>query len=199
VYHPSRLAVLDPCRHAAGTVAETRTEEDGDLHILLRLDPEYRGMLLPGNRAVGGALVVELMPRDRRHLPAPLAGQRLAVTGAYVNDTEHGWAEIHPVFLLSIDGGPRHRSGPRFGGSPPAARSYDALSLCASEGGGCGAYGGGSGGEGGGGGSGTRDADCADFPTQSAAQHYFVDHGGPSQDPSGLDADGDGVACESLP
>jgi hypothetical protein len=205
VYHPSRLSILDTCRHVTGTVAETRTEEDGDLHILLRLDSRYRGMLLPGNGAVDGTLVVELMPRDRGHLPAPSAGQRLSVTGAYVNDTEHGWAEIHPVFALAIGGGAVHRSGPQFGGSPPAARSYDAVSRCQTAGGGCGAYGGGggsvsiAGAGGGGGGSGGGDADCADFPTQAAAQHYFVDHGGPSSDPSGLDADHDGVACESLP
>jgi hypothetical protein len=44
-----------------------------------------------------------------------------------------------------------------------------------------------------------RDADCADFPSQAAAQHYFIAHGGPSSDPDGLDADHDGIACESNP
>ena len=42
-----------------------------------------------------------------------------------------------------------------------------------------------------------RDRDCSDFPTQAAAQHYFETHG--PGDPAGLDADGDGVACESNP
>jgi hypothetical protein len=41
--------------------------------------------------------------------------------------------------------------------------------------------------------------DCGDFPSQAAAQNYFLDHGGPGSDPNGLDAEGDGVACESLP
>jgi Excalibur calcium-binding domain len=43
------------------------------------------------------------------------------------------------------------------------------------------------------------DVDCSDFANQAAAQSYFLSHGGPSSDPAGLDADGDGVACESLP
>ncbi len=43
------------------------------------------------------------------------------------------------------------------------------------------------------------DRDCGDFSTQSAAQRFFIDKGGPQRDPHGLDADGDGKACESLP
>ena len=43
------------------------------------------------------------------------------------------------------------------------------------------------------------DFDCGDFATQKAAQTWFVDHGGPRLDPARLDADGDGVACESNP
>lgn len=42
------------------------------------------------------------------------------------------------------------------------------------------------------------DKDCADFPTQKAAQKWFKHHH-PRQDPSGLDADHDGVACEDNP
>jgi hypothetical protein len=43
-----------------------------------------------------------------------------------------------------------------------------------------------------------RDYDCSDFPTQRAAQKWFKHHH-PRQDPSGLDADHDGIACESNP
>lgn len=38
------------------------------------------------------------------------------------------------------------------------------------------------------------DYDCADFSSQSAAQSYLL-----PGDPYGLDGDGDGIACESLP
>jgi hypothetical protein len=43
------------------------------------------------------------------------------------------------------------------------------------------------------------DKDCGDFPSQKAAQIFFLKHGGPQSDPHGLDAEGDGVACESNP
>src|SRR4051794_27186431 len=43
------------------------------------------------------------------------------------------------------------------------------------------------------------DVNCSDFANQAAAQSYFIQHGGPNSDPAGLDADNDGVACESLP
>ncbi|MGV1047109.1 MAG: excalibur calcium-binding domain-containing protein [Solirubrobacterales bacterium] len=44
-----------------------------------------------------------------------------------------------------------------------------------------------------------QDRDCADFATQKKAQHYFKKHGGPRHDPSRLDADHDGIACEDNP
>lgn len=43
------------------------------------------------------------------------------------------------------------------------------------------------------------DKDCADFPTQRAAQIFFLKHGGPRYDPDRLDGDNDGVACEDNP
>jgi len=42
------------------------------------------------------------------------------------------------------------------------------------------------------------DKDCSDFPHQRAAQKFFLKHN-PKSDPHRLDADGDGIACESLP
>jgi hypothetical protein len=39
--------------------------------------------------------------------------------------------------------------------------------------------------------------DCSDFSSQSAAQRWFLKHH-PRQDPAGLDADHDGIACEDL-
>ena len=40
--------------------------------------------------------------------------------------------------------------------------------------------------------------DCSDFDNQRQAQRWFHRHH-PHRDPSGLDADHDGIACESLP
>lgn len=43
------------------------------------------------------------------------------------------------------------------------------------------------------------DRDCANFSSQARAQAFFERHGGPEQDPYGLDANGNGTACESNP
>lgn len=37
---------------------------------------------------------------------------------------------------------------------------------------------------------------CSDFANSAAAQKYFLQAGGPTYDPHGLDRDGDGLACE---
>jgi endonuclease YncB( thermonuclease family) len=42
-----------------------------------------------------------------------------------------------------------------------------------------------------------RDMNCDDFPSQQAAQLYYLNHN-PALDPDNLDSDSDGVACESL-
>ena len=44
-----------------------------------------------------------------------------------------------------------------------------------------------------------NDKDCADFPSQKAAQLFFIKHGGPHYDPDRLDGDHDGIACEDNP
>jgi endonuclease YncB( thermonuclease family) len=43
------------------------------------------------------------------------------------------------------------------------------------------------------------DRDCSDFASQAAAQEFFIAAGGPTSDLNRLDADGDGIACESNP
>lgn len=42
------------------------------------------------------------------------------------------------------------------------------------------------------------DKDCSDFSTWREAQRFYKRHGGPQRDPHRLDADRDGIACESL-
>lgn len=196
VYHPQRLRVIDPCRAVKGEVTVLHREEDGDLHFDLDLGRRDRNLLAAANLSrQHGDLVVEFMPRDRGHLPEPRVGDRVSLVGAFVEDLDHAWNEIHPVWQVRINGGRPHRSGPRFGGSPPSARSIDALRSCVTVGGaGCRGYvprghGGGRAGE----------RDCSDFRTQRQAQRYFRSKGGPARDPDKLDADRNGVACESLP
>ena len=212
VYHPERLRVLNPCKQASGRVVEVRTEEDGDLHINVAPDPAYKDLLIPGNDSgENGDLVVEFMARDGGHLPKPKAGDHVDLTGAYVNDLQHDWAEIHPVWSVSVNGGPIHASGPRHGGSPEAARSYNAEGECATlTGAACEGYGSGSysrsdsSADGGGAASGgaasggaspeKQDYDCSDFQTRAEARKYLL-----PGDPYRLDANHDGTACDSLP
>jgi hypothetical protein len=89
-----------------------RSEKDGDLHVLLRLDPGHTKYINATNiSAQQGDLVLEPvcvsapMQADAvgactgytNPLPIPAVGTHIAVTGAWVLDIDHGWMEIHPV------------------------------------------------------------------------------------------------------
>jgi hypothetical protein len=112
VYHPNRLQVLNPCISVTGTVDEIRKEADGDFHILFRLDQQFESLLNEKNISRQyGDLILEpicqgqvtqadaVEPCNLYNGPyfAPEIGQRYLVWGTYVNDTEHGWNELHPV------------------------------------------------------------------------------------------------------
>jgi hypothetical protein len=102
VYHPQRLRVRSLCRVVVGTVSKVVFEEyDGDVHVDLRLDSGYEGLLADGNSRVGGNLVVELIPQDRSRVAVPDEGARVQVVGPWVEDSQHGWNEIHPAWWVS--------------------------------------------------------------------------------------------------
>ena len=102
VYHPKRLKVKSRCRVAVGTVEKVKPElYDGDIHIGLRLDAHESSLLSDGNSRVGGTLVVEIIPWDRSRVFVPEVGQRIQVVGPWVEDTAHGWNEIHPAWWIS--------------------------------------------------------------------------------------------------
>jgi hypothetical protein len=102
VYHPSRLVVRSSCRVAIGIVDRVKFEEfDGDVHVGLRLDPGYERLLSSGNDRVGRTLVVEIIPQDRSVVAVPEEGAHIEVVGPWVDDTTHGWREIHPAWFVS--------------------------------------------------------------------------------------------------
>ena len=102
VYHPQRLIVKSRCSVAIGTVRAIKFEEyDGDVHVDLRPDPGYEKLLSDGNARVGGNLVVEIVPQDRARVAVPQEGARIEVVGPWVEDTQHGWNEIHPAWWVS--------------------------------------------------------------------------------------------------
>ena len=116
-----RLQVIQDCVSVTGTILSARPEADGDFHIRLRLDPQYRSMVNAENRSgQKGALVVEpvcmnpVKQKDTRkeHVcdgfsqdvyKTDMLGAHVRVTGAYITDMEHGWNEIHPVTFIGIE------------------------------------------------------------------------------------------------
>jgi hypothetical protein len=95
-----------------GTIDVIRTESDGDLHVLLRLDPGQGKYINAKNvSAERGDLVLEPVcvniPTQtdaisacqgyQNRIPIPAIGTHASVTGAWVLDLDHGWMEIHPV------------------------------------------------------------------------------------------------------
>jgi hypothetical protein len=125
VYHAYRLQVVARCSTVAGTVETIRHEDDGDYHIDLAVDGAYRQMLDAGNRTYQhGWLVLELVPADQSGCTVgqpprptlgtydygictgadetpPRVGQHIWVTGPYVIDHWHNWAEIHPIWSMT--------------------------------------------------------------------------------------------------
>jgi hypothetical protein len=177
VYHPWRLQVLGSCRSFRGVVTSSRLEADGDHHVDIRPDAGFGRYLDAANRTVQhGALVVEIVPGQRMPIPSP--GDRVIVFGTWVRDLIHGWNEIHPVWWIAfVDTGLRRYA------LPPVPPRYTGTSLRGAT-------------HHGGYLPPPHDYDCADFPTQRAAQRYFDRYPG---DPSHLDGDHNGVACEGNP
>jgi hypothetical protein len=102
VYHPSRLVVKSRCRVVSGTVEVVRFEPyDGDVHVEVRLDDGQDGLLSRGNERLRGNLLLEIVPLDRARVPVPRVGSRVSAVGPLVDDTTHGWREIHPAWAIS--------------------------------------------------------------------------------------------------
>jgi hypothetical protein len=121
IYQPDRLQILDPCRHAVGLVVSVVPEDDGDYHIWIVLDPAYSDLMNAENHFQGKpTMLAEIVPDCPANVPpldssaadkcpptkltVPTAGQRIAIDGPWVLDTNHGWREIHPVDMLVILG-----------------------------------------------------------------------------------------------
>jgi hypothetical protein len=117
VYNAYRLQVIEQCKKVTGVVVKSRTEPDGDLHIQLRLDKGYELLLVNTNYdKQNGCLVIEpvcvtevtqysalgICDDFVNTVYLPKFGEHVEVTGSYVIDTKHGWAEIHPVTKIVL-------------------------------------------------------------------------------------------------
>jgi len=162
-------------------VTSIRDEEDGDVHVDVAPALGFGRFLDQDNELYQhGSLVTEIMPGQA--LPVPSVGERVAVFGTWVHDSDHGWNEIHPIWAIHY-----FATGVLVRRLPPKMPRYEPGE-------------GGSGGSGGGGNCDPSyptvcipppppDLDCADVPYRNFTVL--------PPDPHGFDGDGDGVGCES--
>ena len=110
VHNPSRLTVIDDCITISGFIRNITAERDGDYHVLVQLDDEYRGFVNAANwEKASGYLVAEPICQIKtepvmkeckgfdKKIKIPSIGTHVEMTGTYVFDKNHGWMEIHPV------------------------------------------------------------------------------------------------------
>jgi len=119
VYHPQRLEVIQPCISVSGVIDFERKEKDGDVHVGLKLDPQYAGLVNDCNRtclngAEHGDLILEVVcalpvvqadavaacAGYQNPLVIPPVGAHITAVGPYVLDLDHGWLEIHEVTAI---------------------------------------------------------------------------------------------------
>lgn len=107
VYIPSRLQVIDRCSTVSGTVDCLKAEPDDDVHLRVRLDPQFATLLTPANALQTCAdhpdphLVVEVIPQHPQGVlfrdnnaddggfttpTTPAPGDHITVTGPHVLD-----------------------------------------------------------------------------------------------------------------
>ncbi|MGI8952258.1 MAG: hypothetical protein ACR2FN_11845 [Chitinophagaceae bacterium] len=117
VYNPERLQVIDKCKTVTGVIEESNADEDGDQHMLLKLDNGQEDLLTKKNtKKKQGDLVIEAVCANKvtlakvgntcngyiNHIQLPKVGAHVKVTGSYVIDTHNGWAEIHPITKIEV-------------------------------------------------------------------------------------------------
>ena len=117
VYNPDRLQVIDKCKTVTGVIEESSADDDGDQHMLLKLDNGQEDLLTKmNNKKKQGDLVIEAVCANKTTLPKvgntcngyinkiqiPNLGDRVKVTGSLVNDTHNGWNEIHPITKIEV-------------------------------------------------------------------------------------------------
>ena len=112
VYNPSRLEIVDSCISVTGIIEESKAEDDGDQHMLLKLDAGQADLLNKRNvKKKMDDLVLEVVCANKikdkkakktckgymNNVNLESVGAHVKVTGSYVIDSHNGWAEIHPV------------------------------------------------------------------------------------------------------
>lgn len=112
VYNRKRLIVTEICKTVTGVIEESNADDDGDQHMLLKLDKGQKSLLTNRNiKKKQGDLVIEAVCMNNvtlkkvgntckgyvNHIQLPHIGDHVRVTGSLVIDSHNGWAEIHPI------------------------------------------------------------------------------------------------------
>ena len=99
------LKILSKCETAQGTVHDVHHHmKDGDYKFGLDVQKKYKDLLNKGNnkKRVGGNLIVEIVPKDRKSSDVylPENGEKVQVWGAWVKDKPTGLPEIPPAWRV---------------------------------------------------------------------------------------------------
>ena len=116
VYHSNRFKVYEACKTVSGTIIGKHDNDDGDIHLQLRLNGNSSLLNAKNISEQNGCLVLEIICAKKvtqadaigpcsgyyNNVTVPGIGDNISVSGSYVLDTNHGWNEIHPVSSLTI-------------------------------------------------------------------------------------------------
>jgi hypothetical protein len=117
VYNPERLQVINKCKTVTGVIEESNADEDGDQHMLLKLDKGQHELLTKRNfKKKQGDLVIEAVCANKptlkkvghtcnryiNKIQIPQLGEHVKVIGSLVIDGHNGWVEIHPITKIEI-------------------------------------------------------------------------------------------------
>ncbi len=117
VYNRDRLQVTEECKTVTGVIEESNADDDGDQHMLLKLDGDQDQLLTKKNiKKKQGDMVIEAVCINNvklkkvgttctgyvNHITLPAVGDHVKVTGSLVIDTHNGWAEIHPITKIEM-------------------------------------------------------------------------------------------------
>ncbi len=114
---PTGLEVIDKCMTVTGVIEESSADDDGDQHMLLKLDEGQDNLLKKKNiKKKTRDLVIEAICMNNitnpkvggackgyiNHVQLPKVGDHVKVSGSYVIDAHNGWAEIHPITKIEV-------------------------------------------------------------------------------------------------
>ena len=101
VPHPTRFVVVASCSTVSGTVKQVRRDPaDGELNMLLQVDPSYARFLQSDNE---GLLRAAVVPRDVPKVTVPRIGQHATLYGTWVSDrNQHNQVALHPVWGVEV-------------------------------------------------------------------------------------------------